>query len=307
MEPEVLRAAEALVVGAGLGQAALITELGEGWNNTNLLVDTPTGRYVIKRYLARPPDDVAWDAGLLAHLASVGFPVPQILPLREGVVADLCGRPAVVMAHVEGNHPPLDWRSDAGKWVARLHEAADGYRPALTKGWHDLAEIDRVEQFANDLERCGLIDLVHVVADFRDRWSEATADRDLPAGIVHGDPYPGNMLTRGMDLVALLDWDTSHRGALITDVGETAIRWSSPSMTANEAAIRVAVAGYGEERALTEDELAVLPLALQLSALGSAVQWTTGQVRAGRPPASLSQCGSFALFRDLQARYPRWS
>jgi homoserine kinase type II len=304
-EPEVLRATETLVLGMGLGEADSITEVDEGWNNTNLLVDTRVGRYVIKRYLTRLADDVAWDAALLTHLAGVGFPVPRILPVGDGLVAELCGRPAVVLTHVAGDHPPLEWRSDATRWVARLHRAADGYRPAQTKSWHDLAEIDRVDHFASDLERCGLVDLVRVVADFRDAWTEATR-RDLPIGIVHGDTYPGNVLTRDNDLVALLDWDTSHRGALITDVGETAIRWCPPSTTADEAAIRHAVAGYADVRALTDDEVEVLPLALQRSALGSAVQWTTGQVRAGRPPASLAHCGSFALFRDLQSRSPRW-
>ena len=257
---------------------------------------------MIKRYLARAREDVAWDAGLLAHLASVGFPVPPLIPVGEGVVAELGGRPAVLMRYIAGVHPPLDWRSDAARWVARLHEAARGYQPAVTKRWSDLAEIDRIEHFTKDLERCGLIDLVRVVIEFREMWRDATAGRQLPGGIVHGDPYPGNMLTRGKKLVALLDWDTSHRGALITDVGETAIRWSAPSPRADDAAISQAVSSYGEERALTDDELAVLPFALQLSALGSAVQWTTGQVRAGRPPASLSQCGSFALFLDLQSR-----
>lgn len=297
---DLLRDLPSLLAECGVGPPTAVSEIDEGFNNWNLLVTTPAGRLVVKRYSCREAEDVAFDVEVLAHLRTAGFPVPALVPGGESAVVDLSGNPAVVFEHVEGEHPGLSWRASAAAWMAKLHVLTAGYRPSASKSWGELSALHRANDLAGDFARLGYQALLEDVARLEAQWSTRVreAEDGLPTGLIHGDPYPGNMLIQDDCLVALLDWDTSCIGRLVLDVAETCIRWSPPALELNTPVIDEVVRAYETVRKLTPEERDALPVALRMSALGSAVQWLSGKVSSSSPP-HLDECGSYQLFKSV--------
>src|SRR3569623_693968 len=91
--------AEALArILARFEHGALVTAKGiaEGVENSNYLVDTRTGRFILTRYEKRvSADDLPFFMAMLDHLATRGNLVPRAMPDRAGaVIHEVQGRPA---------------------------------------------------------------------------------------------------------------------------------------------------------------------------------------------------------------------
>src|SRR5207302_702649 len=71
-----------------------IDEIEEGYENQNLLVVAPAGRFVLRRYSFRNPEDIPFELEVLQACASREFPVAKPVP-------DLRGR----LVHVLGDLP----------------------------------------------------------------------------------------------------------------------------------------------------------------------------------------------------------
>jgi len=84
--------------------AAAATLLGGGYSNTNVLIATGRGRYVLRRYRRGPRDAArrtcAIEAALAARLARTAVPVPEVIAADpEGTAA---GEPLLLTRHVPG-------------------------------------------------------------------------------------------------------------------------------------------------------------------------------------------------------------
>src|SRR5687767_10169062 len=95
-------AAEELVAFlAGYDVGALLSYKGiaEGVENSNFLVHTSTGSYILTLYEKRvAAKDVPFFLALMEHLASRGLTCPQPVKTRAGeVLGTLCGRPAAIV------------------------------------------------------------------------------------------------------------------------------------------------------------------------------------------------------------------
>src|SRR5438094_8825795 len=78
-------------------------EIEEGSENQNLLVVAPAGRFVIRRYSFRDPEDIPFELEVLQACARRGFPVAKPVPdLRGRLVHVLEDLPAVLFEYVEG-------------------------------------------------------------------------------------------------------------------------------------------------------------------------------------------------------------
>src|SRR4051812_26632385 len=73
--------------------------IAEGVENSNYLVDTSQGHYLLTLYEKRvDAGDLPFFLDLLEHLASRGNPVPRALPDRDGrTIHQLAGRPACLI------------------------------------------------------------------------------------------------------------------------------------------------------------------------------------------------------------------
>src|ERR1051325_5912846 len=94
----------AFLSGFDAGELVSAKGIAEGVENSNYLVDTTTGRFILTLYEKRvAADDLPFFMALLDHLAARGNPVPPAVPDRAGtIIHQLEGRPACLIQFLEG-------------------------------------------------------------------------------------------------------------------------------------------------------------------------------------------------------------
>ena len=151
--------------------------------------------------------------GLVRHLASLGAPVTRPVEGARGhvesVVLDGEHRSAVLFEWAPGVKPAPDHRTYVllGDAAARIHSAADTYRPGRVRDSYDLGGLvdDQVELMRAELVRAGRYDAVVALgARLRERAADPTLDR----GVCHMDLTLDNVHRSG-DQLTVFDFDSA--------------------------------------------------------------------------------------------------
>lgn len=190
------------------------------------------------------PGRVAFAQAVQGHLAASGYPVPAIVPTRDGQPCLRLGghtyevfefRPGV---RYDGS---IGGSAAAGDALARLHRALDGCRPPgdpPRTGYHGAVGIDaglaRIpEKVAAREPGTSIGGLRRTCEYLGDAYHEAALRvdqggfRSWPAGIIHGDWHPGNLLYDGNGRVsAVLDFDSARREPPAADLANGALQFS---------------------------------------------------------------------------------
>src|SRR5256886_3252627 len=136
-----------------LGEVLACKGIAEGVENSNFLLTTERGNFILTLYEKRvAPKDLPFFIALMDHLAHQGVACPTPVRARDGEeLRELCGRPAAIVTFLNGMWPrridPFHC-AGLGNALARLHLAGESFamvRPnALgVAGWRPLYEACR--------------------------------------------------------------------------------------------------------------------------------------------------------------------
>lgn len=261
----------AFVAGYGIGDLLSAKGIAEGVENSNYLVHTTQGFYILTLYEKRVnPADLPFFLGLMQHLAGRGLscPVPVLDP-SGNALGTLCGRPAAIVSFLDGlsvRRPGAGHCGEVGRALALLHRAGEGF--AMTRanalsvpGWRPLAE-----QAGADADKVSPGLALRVAAEIA--VHEAGWPKDLPGGVIHADLFPNNVFFIGDRLSGLIDFYFACTDAYAYDLAICLNSWcfeadSSFNLTKGQAML----AGYESVRRLEEAEVAALPALCRGSAL----------------------------------------
>src|SRR6266487_5470281 len=106
-----------------IGELLSYKGIAEGVENSNFLMHTSKGAYILTLYEKRvAADDLPYFLALMAHLAERGVHCPQPAKNRKGeVYSELAGRPAAIINFLEGMWPR---RPNAAHCAALGHRVA---------------------------------------------------------------------------------------------------------------------------------------------------------------------------------------
>jgi homoserine kinase type II len=253
-----------------IGRLLSMKGIAEGVENSNFLLHTETGSVFLTLFEKRTAlGDLPYFIGLMEHLAAHGLACPQPVKTRDGAALGvLAGRPAVVVTYLEGlsvRRPSADHCAAAGAALADLHRYGADFgmrRPnALSlDAWPPLFEAAR-----GGAERVmpGLTDLVETeLAVLRARWP-----RDLPAGVIHADLFPDNVLFLG-PRAGLIDFYFACNDAYAYDLAICLNAWCfEPDGAYNLTKGAAMIGAYQAHRALLPAEIAALPILARGAAL----------------------------------------
>ncbi len=254
-----------------LGALMSCKGIAEGVENSNFLLHTQAGRFILTLYEKRvASDDLPFFLGLMEHLAARGITCPQPVRTSGGeTLGRLAGRHAVIVTFLDGvwiKQPgPVHCRQLGGA-LAHLHGAgADfGLRrnnalsvsawPALFGSASDGA--DRVSP--------GLAAETRAELDFlHEHWPTG-----LPEGVIHADLFPDNVFFLQDRLSGLIDFYFACTDALAYDLSVCLNAWCFDASGAfdhdNGQAL---LEGYGAVRPLQPAEVEALPVLARGSAL----------------------------------------
>jgi Ser/Thr protein kinase RdoA (MazF antagonist) len=220
------------------------------------------GAYALKVYQCGrwSPDEIRWELDLVGHVASVGVPVPRIVPLADGSpcgILDAAEGPRVyaVSEFVVGRRPEAPFEDalyrEFGALIATFHTATDGFVSRHPRRPSTLEAL-----LGRPIERASAA-LAHRPDDRRvvlelgaEAWrrlADASA-AGLERGICHGDVSLDNVLI-GPGGLSLHDFDSAVPGWRAADLYGVFL---TPHFEAF-------VNGYRTVRALDDADIAAVP------------------------------------------------
>lgn len=245
--------------------------IAEGTENTNFLLHTGSGAFIVTLYEKRVEEaDLPFFLGLMEHLARKGISCP--LPVRRSdgaMTGRLAGRAAALITFLEGvwmRRPNTAQCREVGAALAALHLAGADFplrRPnALAlPGWEKLwaASAERADEVEKGLQK-------EIEADFR--AVEASWPKGLPAGVIHADLFPDNVFFLGDRLSGLIDFYFACNDFYAYDLATCLNAWCfEPDFSFNLTKGMALLDGYRDVRALDPGEEEALPLLARGSAL----------------------------------------
>jgi homoserine kinase type II len=183
-----------------IGELLSYKGIAEGVENTNYLLHTGSGSFILTLYEKRVERaDLPFFLGLMQHLAAKGISCPVPVCRNDGeMIGELAGRPAALVTFLEGmwmRRPTVEHCRQVGAALAGLHLAGRDFalerRNALgLAGWKPLWKLSRAR--ADEVEP-GLA--AEVEADLG--LLEKDWPAGLPAGVIHADLFPDNVFFLG--------------------------------------------------------------------------------------------------------------
>ena len=261
----------AFLVDYDLGPVSSFKGIAEGVENSNFLMDSQKGRFFLTLFEKRVKEqDLPFFIGLMEHLAKRGVNCPQPVRARAGdALSRLAGRPAVIVTFLDGlsiRRPTARHCASVGEALGRIHKAGGDFplrRPnALSiEGWPPLFEAARAR--ADEVTPGLAAETESELEALQKVWPNG-----LPAGVIHADLFPDNVLFLGDELSGLIDFYFACNDAFAYDLGICLNAWCfEPDASFNITKGMALINGYERVRRLTEGEAEALPVLARGSAL----------------------------------------
>jgi homoserine kinase type II len=261
----------AFLAGYAIGELLSYKGIAEGVENSNFLLHTTTGSYILTLYEKRvAAADLPFFLALMEHLARRGITCPQPVKNRAGaVLGTVAGRPAAIVTFLEGmwiRRPSAPHCAAVGEALAQLHRAGADfpYRRAnalSVEGWRQLyaGTAGRGDSLQPGLNEAIERELALL---------ERTWPRDLPQGVIHADLFPDNVFFLGSRLSGLIDFYFACTDTLAYDVAICLNAWCfEPDHAFNITKGRALLSSYQRVRPMQPAEWAALPLLARGAAL----------------------------------------
>ncbi len=254
----------ALLTEYDLGPPLAFKGIAEGVENSNFLLETPKGRFILTVFEKRARrEDLPFFMGMMGHLASKGFPAPLPVLAKDGnPLRTVQGKPAVICTFLQGmspRRPDIDQCRAIGQGLARFHASLADFRmrrpndlsigawPALWAGRE--AEADALSpglssQIAGDLD-----------------FLKANWPKHLPGGAIHADMFPDNTFFLDGKLSGVIDFYFACSDFLSYDIAVCLNAWCFERRGEyNLTKGRALLSGYETIRRLEPRERAALPI-----------------------------------------------
>ncbi|HEY4179114.1 MAG TPA: homoserine kinase [Kofleriaceae bacterium] len=258
-----------------LGELIGFQAIEAGTINSNFRLDTERGRYFLRVNEGKAEVDVAWEARLVAALASGGVRTPPPVLARDE-------RPYAPLAHTRKWLSVFPWRpgkhlapsavtagyaDELGAQLARLHQVGLELPASMRRGSiydhdHLVSRFERIELTIDPaLAQATKIlseELAYVGA-------HAAVRRKATQGIIHGDLFRDNVLWDDGAVAAILDFEQASGGSLAYDLAVCINDWcwvDGPRMDL----VGALLTGYRRVRDLPAADRTALPIEVRAAA-----------------------------------------
>jgi homoserine kinase type II len=254
-----------------LGEVTAFKGIAEGVENSNYLLHTTRGSFILTLYEKRVRrQDLPYFVGLMEHLAHHGIDCP--VPIRgrdDEALRELCGRPAAIVTFLDGLWPrrvrPEHCRL-LGEAMARMHIAGGGFEMRRDNdlsmpGWRPLFEscAARAHEVRDGLAEA----LDRELGVLAEAWPQ-----ELPSGVIHADLFPDNVFFLGGKLSGIIDFYFACNDFFAYDLAICLNAWCfEPDNAFNITKARLLLRAYRKVRPFSRSELEALPLLARGSAL----------------------------------------
>lgn len=250
-----------------VGELVRLAGIPAGIENTNYVVDTTAGRFILTLFEKLQPHELPFYLNLMAHLSQRGVPCPNPLANRDNeLLGTLNGKPAALVSFLAGkdlDRPAAEHCAQVGAMLANMHLAGLNYPMAMenprgAKWWNGV--MPEVLPFLAAEDAALLQEEVRFQALYR--------LTDLPHGVIHADLFRDNVLFDAGRLTGVIDFYFACTDVLLYDVAITVNDWCLGEAGQLDAARTVALLeAYRGIRPFTAIERGAWPVTLRAAAL----------------------------------------
>lgn len=245
--------------------------IAEGVENSNFLIKTTTGFYILTLYEKRvAAADLPFFLGLMDHLSQNGLSCPLPIPRLDGEsLGELAGRPAAMVSFLDGawlRKPQAIHCREVGRAMAEMHVAGADFQirreNALTvDNWRPLWDGSRTR--ADEVQPGLRAEIDQALSDLELHWPQG-----LPEGVIHADLFPDNVFFIEDSLSGLIDFYFACNDFLAYDVAICLNAWCfEPDGAFNLTKGMALIDGYQSVRPLSAAEADALPVLARGAAL----------------------------------------
>jgi Ser/Thr protein kinase RdoA (MazF antagonist) len=310
---------KAILSAYGLELIGPPTNLPLSRRTRNVLVNTPDGRKVLKRYRTRLAiPNIIYSHSILEQLARVDFPAPRLDSTLDGKnYVHHAGRHYALFNLIEGKNYSLNFlfrshrlrlMSLAGSTLGRLHLALQGFMPAghhylgfssYSGGWQrdlnwfdeKVAElIDKSRGLERDEDRKAAAWLVEHANPILEEYAKLEQELrvlPLPRSIIHGDYGLHNLVLQKDDLIVPLDFESARLEWRLCDLVSCLSRLRYADNTYDFESMRYFLAAYQTEYRISMDEWQAMPQVWRFYRLRSAMIYWNSYFETGGPAKKL--------------------
>lgn len=255
----------------GLGRIVSAAAIPEGSVNSNYLLETAKGRFLLRIEEVKGENELKRELDLLTFLRKHSFPCPNPMQDRMGrFYRALNNKCASLFRYHEGKallperfKPPH--LENVGRVLGELHVIGKAYK----KGIDNRFSFERIADLYLTV-RAKLPNYFRKIlrtlddeVDYLTRYLEGK----LPKGVIHGDLFADNVLFRGEKLVAVLDFEAACRGKFIFDIATAVNALCFVDGSYSLERFRYLLSGYESVRTLSLAEWDAFPNELRYSSL----------------------------------------
>jgi len=255
----------ALIAQYDIGNVLSCKGIAEGVENSNFLLQTENGFYILTLYEKRVnEEDLPFFLGLMAHLAGKGYVSPTPILTKEGKALTVAaGRPAAIIEFLNGRSIKRITPEHCGLLggsLAQLHLAAADFdlaRPNTLsmESWRPLFD----SCLANQPKTIATAEIKEIETELT--FLEQNWPQDLPSGVIHADLFPDNIFFLNNQVSGVIDYYFACNDSLAYDLAICLNAWCFESDASfNITKARKMLRAYGAVRNIADTELDALPL-----------------------------------------------
>ncbi len=261
-----------------LGKLKSFKGIAEGVENTNYIIDTTKGRFILTIFEKRMnPADIPFFMQAKQFLAQKGFGCPLPQENRFGdIYTNFQNKDCAIITFLQGQHLK-NWNRfhcfQVGQILGEMHKFAEDFTLTRTNnlsldGWKVL--LQQCEKDASDPKIVRAVgELQKYLAKITDLWGKIS---DCPQGFCHADMFPDNVFFLEHDVLSgVIDFYFSCTDYWVYDLAITLSAWCFN----NDGTIRLdcaqqMVSGYQSVRRLNSNEI----LHFKTFLMGAAMRFT---------------------------------
>ncbi len=191
------------LAGYDIGELLSYKGIAEGVENSNFLLQTSAGHFILTLYEKRvaPEDLPLLFLGPMEHLAARGLTCPQpVGPLPAAMLGFLAGRPAAIVTFLEGHvDPPAPVPCTPARWARRWRSCIWQARISPEAPQRALRSMAGVRSTSASAVG-GRQRAARACASHRARGAhilKTVWPSSLPEGVIHADLFPDNVFFLG--------------------------------------------------------------------------------------------------------------
>jgi aminoglycoside phosphotransferase (APT) family kinase protein len=216
---------EAIRTVLGATSVSQLRRLSGGASRETWRFNADNSDFVLQRVRNGTPNGLGAEPAVLKAAFAAGVPVPELV--IDGSESTALERPFMIVRAVAGETIARKILRDEEFTTARSHLVGQLGRAAAQLHRIDPSQVpglvveDQIRRYRTALDTVGE---PHPVFEVAFRWLEQNMPNSTGTSVVHGDYRLGNVMVDHNGLSAILDWELSHLGDPMEDLGWLCVR-----------------------------------------------------------------------------------